>query len=125
MMTIEQVGVQQADAGVVEALRMAASNLIAVFDELRGLTVAERIITARSDAELRKAGNDAIEALRAALSRAQAPASQPLGSITNPPATRECANSPDGKHQVDTSMESGPSNCFHCEQPMGKRHATV
>lgn len=30
----------------------------------------------------------------------------------------ECPRSPDGKHQVDTSMESGPNNCFHCEQPM-------
>ena len=33
-------------------------------------------------------------------------------------APRECALSPDGKHQVDTSMESGPNNCFHCEKPM-------
>lgn len=33
-------------------------------------------------------------------------------------ALRECPRSPDGKHQVDTSMESGPNNCFHCEQPM-------
>ena len=31
---------------------------------------------------------------------------------------RDCASSPDGKHQVDTSMESGPNNCFHCERPM-------
>lgn len=31
----------------------------------------------------------------------------------------ECPSSPDGKHQVDTSMESGPNNCFHCEAPMG------
>lgn len=30
----------------------------------------------------------------------------------------ECSNSPDGRHQVDTSMESGPNNCFHCEAPM-------
>lgn len=33
---------------------------------------------------------------------------------------RECPSSPDGKHQVDTSMESGPNNCFHCEAPMGR-----
>lgn len=31
---------------------------------------------------------------------------------------RECPSSPDGRHHVDTSMESGPHNCFHCEQPM-------
>lgn len=25
---------------------------------------------------------------------------------------------PDGRHHVDTSMESGPNNCFHCERSM-------
>lgn len=30
----------------------------------------------------------------------------------------ECAHSPDGRHHVDTSMESGPNNCFHCERTM-------
>lgn len=30
----------------------------------------------------------------------------------------ECAHSPTGYHIVDTSMESGPNNCFHCERPM-------
>lgn len=29
-----------------------------------------------------------------------------------------CPSSPDGKHQVDCTMESGPNNCFHCEKPM-------
>lgn len=33
--------------------------------------------------------------------------------------TAECPHSPTGQHQVDTSMESGPNNCFLCEQPMG------
>lgn len=38
---------------------------------------------------------------------------------------RQCQNSPDGRHQVDTSMEEGPNNCFHCgadmraDQPRG------
>lgn len=32
----------------------------------------------------------------------------------------ECLSSPDGRHQVDTSMESGPNNCFYCEAPMGQ-----
>jgi hypothetical protein len=27
----------------------------------------------------------------------------------------ECPSSPTGFHIVDTSMESGPNNCFHCE----------
>lgn len=31
---------------------------------------------------------------------------------------RECPSSPDGRHQLDTSMESGPRNCFHCEARM-------
>lgn len=30
----------------------------------------------------------------------------------------ECPHSPDGRHQVDTSMESGPNNCFHCDKSM-------
>lgn len=30
----------------------------------------------------------------------------------------DCPSSPDGRHQVDTSMESGPNNCFYCEAPM-------
>lgn len=30
----------------------------------------------------------------------------------------ECPHSPAGFHIVDTSMESGPNNCFHCEAPM-------
>jgi len=30
----------------------------------------------------------------------------------------ECANSPNGRHQVDTTMESGPYNCFYCERSM-------
>lgn len=30
-----------------------------------------------------------------------------------------CPSSPDGRHQVDTTMESGSNNCFHCEAPMG------
>lgn len=30
----------------------------------------------------------------------------------------ECPSSHDGYHHVDTSMESGPSNCFHCERTM-------
>ncbi len=32
--------------------------------------------------------------------------------------TQRCEQSPDGSHQVDTSMESGPNNCFYCEKPM-------
>lgn len=38
-------------------------------------------------------------------------------------AVAECPSSPDGRHQVDTSMESGPNNCFHCERPMPKQGA--
>ncbi len=33
----------------------------------------------------------------------------------------ECPHSPTGFHIVDTSIESGPNNCFHCEAPMGER----
>lgn len=29
-----------------------------------------------------------------------------------------CPYSHDGLHHVDTSMESGPNNCFHCEGKM-------
>lgn len=42
-------------------------------------------------------------------------------ALQSPPAKVEveCPSSPDGRHQVDTTMESGPDNCFHCEAPMG------
>lgn len=30
----------------------------------------------------------------------------------------ECPSSPTGKHIVDSTMESGPNNCFHCEGKM-------
>lgn len=50
---------------------------------------------------------------------ADASAALPIGAQER--RERECALSPNGKHQVDTSMESGPNNCFHCEQPMGGR----
>ena len=31
-----------------------------------------------------------------------------------------CHLAPDGRHQVDTSMEEGPNNCFHCGAYMGR-----
>lgn len=34
------------------------------------------------------------------------------------PRGTECPSSPTGYHIVDTSMESGPNNCFHCEGKM-------
>jgi hypothetical protein len=43
---------------------------------------------------------------------------EPMPERQDPP---ECPHSPNGRHQVDTSMESGPNNCFHCEAPMGRR----
>lgn len=49
----------------------AASKLIANFDELRATTVAERFVTGRSDAQIRKSSNEAIDELRAALSKAR------------------------------------------------------
>ncbi len=49
----------------------AASKLIAAFDELRSATVAERIITGRSDADIRKSSEEAISELRAALAKAR------------------------------------------------------
>lgn len=39
-------------------------------------------------------------------------------AFVEPPRGTECDLSPNGRHQVDTSMESGPNNCFHCERPM-------
>lgn len=39
--------------------------------------------------------------------------------ITQAPARgTDCPASHDGFHHVDTSMESGPNNCFHCERPI-------
>lgn len=36
------------------------------------------------------------------------------------PLEVECPVSPlpSRRHQVDTTMESGPNNCFFCEKPM-------
>ena len=50
-------------------------------------------------------------------------AAKPKGSALPIPVERECPSSPlpSGKHQVDTSMESGPNNCFFCEKPMPSR----
>lgn len=31
---------------------------------------------------------------------------------------QRCPASPSGQHQVDTRMESGPNNCFYCDQTM-------
>lgn len=42
-------------------------------------------------------------------------------ALSTPATAQECSASPSGYHQVDTSMESGPNNCFHCEKPMGGR----
>ena len=39
-------------------------------------------------------------------------------AIANAPD--RCALSPFGRHQVDTSMESGPNNCFFCEASMAR-----
>ena len=35
-----------------------------------------------------------------------------------PQKAGDCPSSPNGRHQIDTSMESGPSNCFYCEGRM-------
>lgn len=42
-------------------------------------------------------------------------ASEPRIVTDEPP---ECPLSPTSRHQVDTSMESGPNNCFYCERAM-------
>ena len=41
-----------------------------------------------------------------------------LEIVKKPERGTECDLSPTGFHQVDTSMESGPNNCFHCERKM-------
>lgn len=41
-----------------------------------------------------------------------------LQIVPAPKRGTECPSSHDGFHHVDTSMESGPNNCFHCERPM-------
>lgn len=38
--------------------------------------------------------------------------------VMDDPRATECPSSPNGRHQVDTSMESGPHNCFYCEGKM-------
>ena len=45
-------------------------------------------------------------------------ADEDLEIVSKPKRATECPSSHDGRHHVDTSMESGPNNCFHCERPM-------
>lgn len=40
-----------------------------------------------------------------------------------PEALKPCPVGPNGKHQLDTTMESGPNNCFFCETSLkGKQY---
>jgi len=41
-----------------------------------------------------------------------------LAQYQEPSEADQCPNHPGHRCQVDTSMESGPNNCFHCERPM-------
>lgn len=45
-------------------------------------------------------------------------ADEGLEIVKKPVRGTDFTQSPTGFHQVDTSMESGPNNCFHCERPM-------
>lgn len=89
----------------VDALREAATRLLAIFDKQKQITTAERIITGKSDKELRNAGNAAIDELRAAL---EAAALAPL-------AGREGAGSVDALAAMrETLKHSEPGgNCDH------------
>jgi hypothetical protein len=51
-------------------LILAVKKFLTVLDELQSMTVAERIITGRSDAALRKSSNEAVAEMRAALEAA-------------------------------------------------------
>ena len=73
------------------------------YADVEGVTI-EPLSRYRDDAERTKAECDRL-----------------LATLHTPPpvaTARECPTAPDGGHQVDTSMESGPNNCFHCEAPM-------
>ena len=66
------VGFEELDARLIAAapkLLSAAEKLIAAFDEISA-TVTERIITGRSDADIRRSSNEAIAELRAAIAHA-------------------------------------------------------
>lgn len=60
---------------------------------------------------------DAIDGARAIVARIKA---GDFPGLVAPLPVRgtECPPSPTGRHIVDTSMESGPNNCFHCEGAM-------
>ena len=51
------------------AISKAAEKLLSAFDELQSITRAERIITARSDSELRDTSNEAIAEMRDAVAK--------------------------------------------------------
>jgi len=58
-------------ADTIEELLEPAQRLIAAIDELQSMTVAERIITGRSDRDIRETSNKAIADLRAAIAKVQ------------------------------------------------------
>ena len=60
---------------------------------------------------------DAIDGARAIVARIKA-GDFPGHIAPLPKRGTDCPASHDGRHHVDTSMESGPNNCFHCERPM-------
>ncbi|MQY48226.1 hypothetical protein GAO09_19515 [Rhizobiales bacterium RZME27] len=65
---------EQANALLIAAapeFLLAAKKLIGAFDDLKSKTTLERIVTGRSDAELRKASDEAISELRAAIAKAE------------------------------------------------------
>ena len=70
----------------------------------------------RGDPEFGEAAGDYADAALDPFSSAARLATPP--SVPAQQGERECPSSPDGRHQVDTSMESGFNHCFHCERPM-------
>lgn len=48
------------------------------------------------------------------------PARSSISNMIGIPIAEECPYSPFGRHQIDTSMESGPHHCFFCNVNMRK-----
>lgn len=49
----------------------ASKKLVSAFDEIRSATTAERIITGRSDSDIRRESNEALGELRNAIAKAE------------------------------------------------------
>lgn len=96
-----------ATAPQIEALKAALAPFVFDWD---AAGVPDNIDGARAMTDVDSGSELTVGQWRALIEAARPILSGNLG--------KQCPASRDGRHHVDTSMESGPNNCFHCEADM-------